>query len=488
MAGRDLEALTQWPNYCQFPFLDLSLGHVVRILWTAAKKWDWLSPALAEQVRGALGRIMADYFPVHVNKFGENLALDEILARPDAFRTIHNIAFIGSAALALAAEITDETTKKRLDGDLSQLLRALLKLRESGVSEGVSYDGYVLDFLADWFSTLPVEERENWLQRPDWATFFDQSLHLAAPGALVQVAPLGDIEPEQMTFPFSAQAKMQRLQDQRPETATRQWFLEHLDLSTVRADGLAALFEQAENSAQAPEIAPANAFQAVTLRNGWENSDVAVVVAASNTPFSHLPPNFGSVCIGTAGRWMLQTPGYQQYIPNSERAFTLGPSSRNTPVINEQPTTEKLGKIVQTRQTDAFQEAILDLTACYPEAAGASSCRRRVVLALESGAILIEDTIEAASLETVRYHWHGDPAAAWWVEDNGALLHLGAQTLRFGSPQATLEFPNVQRLRGSRGQLTLVTDVVPSANGTVQWLFAWGEAAPDWNAISVLGR
>ena len=42
-ATADLEALAAWPAYRQYNQPDLSSGHAGRLLWTAYRKWRWLS-------------------------------------------------------------------------------------------------------------------------------------------------------------------------------------------------------------------------------------------------------------------------------------------------------------------------------------------------------------------------------------------------------------------------------------------------------------
>src|SRR5690606_13028548 len=134
---------------------------------------------------------------------------------------------------------------------------------------------------------------------------------------------------------ISAQAKANAAQPL-PERA---WYLQRCPLPMLRADALAALLLSAdyiEQSPQTPAASAAHAHCALALRSGWEEDDVAVVIAASNSPMGHIHPDNGAVTIGTRGDWFIATPGYQQYLRNSERDFSTGPASRNTPLINGQ--------------------------------------------------------------------------------------------------------------------------------------------------------
>src|SRR5690606_34843474 len=122
------------------------------------------------------------------------------------------------------------------------------------------------------------------------------------------------------------------------------------------------------------------------------------------------------VAIGTAGRWLLGAPGYQQYLPNSEREFTTGVASRNTPVINGRAQTAKEPQVLSQDVGDDEASLELELAACYPAELRLSSLRRRVALRGRR-TVLVRDRIEGTDIGTVEYYWHGHPDAAWWVED-----------------------------------------------------------------------
>ena len=92
-----------------------------------------------------------------------------------------------------------------------------------------------------------------------------------------------------------------------------------------------------------------------------------MAMANSNSPMGHVHCDNGAVAIGTRGKWLIQTPGYQQYLPNSEREFTLGISSRNTPTINGQTQTHKLAKLISLTTEGQTHTAEIDISQCYPE-------------------------------------------------------------------------------------------------------------------------
>ena len=94
--------------------------------------------------------------------------------------------------------------------------------------------------------------------------------------------------------------------------------------------------------------------------------------------------------------------------------------------------------------------AELDLTACYPAEAGLKRVVRTLWLS-EKNLVVLADRVRGASIETIAYHWHGHPDAAWWVEDDMARLYAPDLTLWIGSPQARITDENVDRLPGIQG-------------------------------------
>jgi hypothetical protein len=478
----DLTALAQWPQYRQLDSLDLCLGHTARLLARSYRQWPWLPTETRAAMETALRRVVADSGPRVEAYLGGFSNAAAILAAPEPHAVLHNIRLIGALGVTLAANTIGAPEKAALNRDLQNALEALFALREDGFSEGVAYDGYALDFLLDWLPFLPAETQSTFIAHPQFARFFDESLQLGAPGDVAQVAELGDVEPREMPFHISAQAKSFAWQPL-PERA---WYLRHCRLDWLRADTLASLHAVAEDLQQKqrePATRAAHAHYAVVLRGGWQRDDVAVVVTASNSPMGHIHSNNGSLAIGTRGHWFIATPGYQQYIPNSEREFTLGVASRNTPALNGQSQVRKTVEISLLETHDKAQIAELDLTQCYPDELALQAVRRRVQL-IENRLVIVEDTISGA-VEKIDYYWHGHRDAAWWIEDKWARLHHKGSTLWLTSPQAEITDRGLQRLRGSRGQLTLVAQPQRSetASTRIQWFFLFSEVPPRENEL-----
>ncbi len=204
-----------------------------------------------------------------------------------------------------------------------------------------------------------------------------------------------------------------------------------------------------------------------------------MAMAASNSKMSHIQNDNGTIVIGAAGRWPVSDPGYQQYMKKREREFTLGLTAHNAPVINGAAQTGKpADRRVALRQGDGNTPmAELDLTACYPAEAGLKRVVRTLWLS-EKNLVVLADRVRGAAVESIAYHWHGHPDAAWWVEGDMARLYAPDLTIWIGSPQARITDRNVDRLPGSRGHLTLGANADPSAP-FVWWVFATGDTRPS---------
>lgn len=479
----DLLNLAQWPQYQQYPTPDLSLGHASRILANSFRQWEWLTEEVRDAMKNALQRIVEVSGPLVENRLKEYRDHHEILQSQSVINLVANIPVIGAIGVALAANAVDDSRKSTLNHYVKISLEAIFALRQTGFSEGVAYDGYVLDFVMDWLAFLPDADKSTFISHPQFARFLDESLWLGAPGDVAQVAELGDVEAKEMPFHISAQAKAFELQPM-PERA---WYLKQCRLDILRADALAALHLSADEISQSqhqPKAQAKDAHNAIVLRGGWNQDDVAVAMANSNSPMGHLHCDNGSITIGTCGKWIIQTPGYQQYLANSEREFTLGASSRNTPTINGQTQTRKLAKLISVTPQDETQSTEIDISQCYSEELKLEKVTRKVLL-VENQLVVVEDTIAGKEIDEISYFWHGHPDAAWWIENNWARVYLNGKTLWIHSPHVTLAENQLQRLRGSRGQLTLAPKVLlaESATQIIRWYFLLSDVFPERNTL-----
>jgi hypothetical protein len=480
-AARDLNALAAWPSYCQHGRLSLVSGHAGRLLWTALTRWNWLDGPLRAKLRAACLRHAAEVAPLSAGFYAGAKTKEDLLKMPAAHEKAHNIPFIGTVGAALAAGPGRSPAAPMLNDTVRAALGTILELRSEGFTEAVAYDGFLLDFAADWLEIIPERQRREFLDHPNLPHYLKESYMLGAPGAIEEVAELGDVEPLQMPFHYSAHAKVAHFDDD----PVRSWFLQRWRPERVRANGLGALDRVVHRlRPKAPEPGAMNAHYALVLRTGWEAEDLAVAVSCTNSPAGHLsPPDSGTLVIGARGRWIISDPGYKQYARGEEREYTTGPAAHNYPVINGAVQDKKQPRLLALESSagDICRTSI-ELAACYAEKADVTSVIRNVWLKGRD-AVIVADYIRGGSIEDVVYHWHGHPGGAWHSQEGWMLLHVKGVDLWFTSPQASLSHGNLNRLPGSRGQLTVVAKANP-ADGAVWWVFARSEAPPPIDVVA----
>jgi hypothetical protein len=489
-AAHELRALAAWGNWTPNHRLDLCLGHLSRTLWQAYSHWTWMEPSLRDSIGAALNRLAAQSLPWGSSKYGSLDVIRKAETGPEAHTQVHNIPFIGLIGAALAANARHTAEAPYFNERIQGLLALLFQLRKGGYSEGVAYDGYLLDFLTCWLESLPLASRQKLLKEHDFRSFFQESVALAAPGELVQVAEIADVEPLHMPFHISAQARLEQWQ---PERA-RAWYLRRCRLPVLRADTLAILKSQSARLVAEEEVPAAgilDAIYATVLREGWKSDDLAVAVATSNSPAGHIHNDSGSITIGTSGRWLVADPGYQQYMPGEEREFTLGPLAHNAPVLNGYAQEVKASRLISRgSDTNGALYLKLDLAHCYPAELSVNRVIRTVWFT-RNRFVVIADQVDGEKIKTVAYSWHGITQAAWRIQEGWAMLYSGSTTLWFTSPSLPLSEQQLIRLPGSRGQLTLKTE-----NGirpVTWWVFSKGpshpyvKADPQGNSIDLEG-
>jgi hypothetical protein len=258
-------------------------------------------------------------------------------------------------------------------------------------------------------------------------------------------------------------------------------------LELLRTDALAALHRsEGIARAAAPRPGALDAHYAAVLRSGWGADDLAVAVSCSTSPMDHLQRDSGTLVLGTCGQWLIADPGYQQYASGDEREFTVGPTAHNAPLVNGQAPTDKRPHLLSLKNVDPdLHRLAVELTACYPRAAAIDRCVRHIWLSGRD-LVVVADQIEARRPPQLKYHWHGHRAAAWWFEENWAMLLVESAALWFASPHLRLNGGNLHRLPGSRGQLTLIA-AIESAPSVVWWAFAVGPERPTMR-LSAGGR
>lgn len=493
-ATRDLAALADWPRFDYAGQPDLALAAMVRVIAAALREWSWVDSSLRDALTVACSRMIDQHIAWSDQWHGPLRSVADVMSRDVPFSILSNIPVIGGISLATAAQLANHPRRDDLNARAAALSIGILRCRQTGFTEGVCYDGYVLDFIADWLIDAPTELRDAYLSEPGLDDLIMQAAWLSQAQTPMNVAPLGDVEPVEMPFHASAAAKMQKLHP----TPLAWWYLNKLDPNLVRTDGLAAIAKlpQSKKPADPPHGRTRHLNPAVVLRHGWADNDMVVAVSLPRTIMGHLHDDAGSLAITSAGRWLITDPGYQQYMQNSERESTIGPQAHNAPVLNGFAQNNRAAQLLclsdESEQGDPFTQ--IDMTDCYPKEAGATRVVRSV-WQLDNNVVVVADSIETKTSSTINYHWHGHEDAAWQLSDSWCGLYLEpATTLWFTGLGIDAAEDRVKRLRGSRGPMTYcATASCPQAT-TVWWIFSLTDCPPDVNlsndhkTLTIAGR
>ncbi|MCL2646197.1 MAG: heparinase II/III-family protein [Phycisphaerales bacterium] len=483
----EIASIARWPTHISGAPLDLCFGHLMRMLVMARRNWSWLGASVQAEIFAACRRAVEQKRVWMAENLPKFQTAEAILAADNPDYLTRNIPLIGAIALTMAAYEIQDPSAEAMRNHVLAFLRARLDLLGRGSSEDVAYDGYVLDFFADLVPLLPVQEREAILEHPGIRETLAMSWQLAAPGEVLNVANLGDTEPQEMPFHASAHAKFAAML----KLAESSWYLSRVRLDWLRSEALGYLYHLPGTPAQEPAEKVATGPYGITLRTGWSADDTAVAIGAPRGGMGHLHCDGGSILIGRGGTWLIADPGYQQYLPTREREFTLGPSAHNAPVINGHSQDRRNTKILSADTSPThIRHVLLDLTNSYPAAANITAVRRHVWL-LPDGTVVLCDDIAAADLQKIAYTFHGIPGASWWAQDQKAVIYYQGAELWIASPTAPLPITqqNITRLRGSRGHESLVTELTPSPASptlptTCWWLFNIGPAPIVYTATA----
>jgi len=466
----DLQGIAAW-KYDDLEKTDgLAVSHLVRMLVTAKEHWAWLSFTTHAAIDKGLNHL--------ISRFAAWLEAERDWWRrresdpdhADFSNPLHNIHFIQTVGLCLAARNGKHSCSEWLESHMRRFALALLDQHASGVSEGVSYDGYVLDFMMDWITGAPAAMREAILIHPELQEILNQPAIIGAPGNLMQVAPLGDVEALEMPFHVSALAKWRRLQN----SGRHDWQLSQFDPRFLRTDALATIIAGPAHRADSIEPVGNRTRAAIVLRSGDTLTDTAVAMSAHAAQMGHLHHDNGSIVIAAGGEWIINDPGYQQYMGTSEREFSVGPAAHNAPVINGIAQTKRAGRIIQEpAMVNGSWHAKHDLRGCYD--LPLTKCTRSLWLTGNS-LVVVADEISGSGIDEITYHWHGHSDAAWWVEDGIALVCLNNTQLWIRCMNCALDAAQVDRMRGSRGHLTLQVRIKGAPSQSVWWVFGRDEA------------
>jgi hypothetical protein len=176
---------------------------------TALSDWLWMPEATRQMLRQALQRAVEEGIPLVPFAVRGLVSADALLARPDPHQYLHNIPLIAQAALANAAEVIGHAARERLSSRFLYLYQARLALYHEGLTEGISYDGYLYNFALGWLRTQSSAVIKAIVYHPAMDDLEQQARGLACPGQVAQSAEIGDVEPLEMPFVWSALARLQ---------------------------------------------------------------------------------------------------------------------------------------------------------------------------------------------------------------------------------------------------------------------------------------
>ncbi len=465
---RELEVLAGWSFFRSAKGSFLAAAHVVRIFVTSLG-WSFVPEDLAAKVRAALVRLIDEHLSLIAEHYEKIATSRDVLDADDKRWYLGNIPLIGLCALTTAAVASGHPKIGWLRERLEAVVEAWTLLRAHGLTEGVAYDGYILDFL--WDSPLATDPGSFQAVSAD---LLQCALALGAPGNPLEIVELSDVEPVEMRFYLSAIAKADAVCRQ----AGADWLFSGIQPSELRVDTLAALYRScgepvASEEPPAPE-GVLDARYSLVLRRGWKADEPAVAMGYSRWLAGHLHHDTGSVCIGRKGHWLITDAGYQQYMPTSERAFSLGKWAHNALVIGGYPQARKLSwkgeNVTSGRNADGSLGVIFHLADCYPPEAGVLHYRRSILLQVD-GSVEVRDEIEADRL--VSYCWLGTIGAAWMVEGEGISVCLPGNRLRVSLEGEALGWEDIVRPPGSRGSQALYLERKIGGRGVFVWRFQW---------------
>jgi hypothetical protein len=464
----ELAALAGWDQTCEIPgSASLGTAHIAGCLALALQVREGWDGGLYEKARSAAEAILErDVWPWFIKEWPEGREL--------AARDLQNIRVITLARSAELARVVGSPRAAALEARTREALRAWYRLRLASppYNEGSSYDGFLMDSLTGWLGGEPDRDALLAEGREAFASLAAQWIRLALPGRVDVQVPLGDVEPE-MPFWTTALCRL-ALWYGWPDSA---WLVRRLPAAAMPAALLAETLESANSlkAGAAPDPGASEHPHSLSLRTGWDISDILAAVGLTRSETGHLHTDAGQVVLGWQGRLWITDPGYQQYRPGAEREFSIGLEAHNIPVIAGKAPTKRAPRLVaRSELADGGQRAVIDLSACYEGLPPGASIEREIkVIPGAQPVVIVRDRMQGVgSGAEVQTCWQGGTHLAWAFRQGWARLSDGEQALWIGVSPGDLAASGLDRHEGSRGPLTLHDKtVLPDGNGNREWLF-----------------
>lgn len=482
----ELAALAEWESYdADYGGAGLVTASLASAVSDVLAHRSAHTPATVDAARAAAERMLA----VTVLPWFEESTPPPGELPPKSLHNIPCITLFRGAQLATALGSPHATA---LQERAARIFAAWLdhRQRPDPLTEGVAYDGFLLDSMTEWLTGRPdLHDSGSAALRAVPAAFAD----LALPGRPDIVAPIGDCEAE-MPFWAGAAIRLCRTYDLTAEAA---WY-RRFPLPRLPGNALTAAAELASESAPGEESARASGDElpsgrreqpsTVTLRTGWDTDDLLVAIGAGHTQMGHLHCDAGQVVIGWRERFWITDPGYQQYVAGAERDYTLGEWAHNPPVIGGVAQSARAAR--RTAYAEQPWRVRIDASACYPRlgvAAGFSdptglsdpagpsklAVLRDVQLLPELGAVVVRDELRGLPAGTaVVTSWLGGAGLAWGFVGGRSRLTNGRDALWVVNADAGLSAEQLSRHPGTRGSVHLRHEVRTATDVHVaRWVF-----------------
>ena len=466
-----------WENYRgDGNVVGLPTGHLSGVFATALSQADiWTDDHRAALVRTSFQLLDEDIAPWFEKTWADH--------KPITSPRLHNYVLILFRAAQLA-RVVNHPLAERLDQRAEDVFRAWCEARKAPPyhSEGIAYDGFLLDSVTEWLEGLPPQKKAELLEvsREPLTAFCRHAVALTLPGRVDLQAPLGDVEPE-MTFWATVLARVGVWY----QVAEAGWLLQRFPLSRLRSAGLVELLRHQrffEQPFPEPAAGPAEQLASVSLRTGWNREDVLVAISLPRCQMGHLHTDAGQVVVGWAGRFWITDPGYQQYRPGEERNYTIGPQAHNLPVVGGISATRRGGKLLELTAQSGLQRAVVDITDAYEKLPPGTQIHREVTLRQEGGGTMITVQDSFVGLPTgteVEYHWLGGHHLAWYFAGDQARLSDGNRSLWIAFSGGPIQASQLDRHPGSRGPLTLSVKTSLAGDTKLTWTFVLSLSV-DW--------
>lgn len=481
---------------------DKEAGALLQRELAALAGWDRLGLFTGGRIESSLAMALADASGWDADLQKKTLAAAESLltrdVQPWLERTwdgkqpvtparLHNAPVITLVRSAQLARTIGSPLSEKLDARAREVLHAWWKYRtgEERHSEGTAYDGFVADAVTEWLAGLPDREALLSTGREAFCGLARQWVQLTLPGRADLHAPLGDTEPE-MSFWATALVRLAAWYD----LEDAGWLLRRYPLERLPIPALTAVLDCAsfwQRDFSMPKAGPCEHPAAVSLRTGWQNSDLLVAVGLPRCNMGHLHADGGQVILGWQGRFWITDPGYQQYRPGAEREYTVGPQAHNAPVIAGAAQTRRIARLLALATDKAGrQHAALDLTGGYEGLPKGARVQRDVwLIPAAHPAVVVRDSFVPPGVE-VQTHWLGGASLAWAFSAGWARLSDGEHALWIGTAPGKFQAGKLLRHPGSRGPLTLQDiTALPEGNAVRWWVFQTGRSV-DWSSPQLI--